>query len=104
MVQAIRKFILAGWTDKLADNPALLQEQQSWNGTDTILSSQFLLFLDVDAADFDPVLIAVGQFVQMSGDRLAGNAPLGPKKDENGSNGLEHFDRDISLRYGDHGG
>ena len=64
------------------DDLAVFEEQESWNGVDPVLGSQFRVLVDIDLANFDLSLVLQCQFVDQRSDLSAGSAPSGPKVDE----------------------
>jgi hypothetical protein len=77
---------------------AILKEQQSWDGPDSVLGSQSLLIIYIHFADSDPAIELFGQFIQDRSDHLAGPAPFGPEIDQHGRGGFEDLFGEIFLR------
>lgn len=88
---------LAAHADNLLAYIALMEQEQSRDGADSVFGGQRLLVVDVDLADLDLVGEFIGQFVQNGCDHLARTTPFGPEVDEDGSRSLQYFRCEIGL-------
>src|ERR1041385_4909789 len=73
---------LAAQADDLIGHFAALENQESWDGADAVLSSQALEVVDVELGDLDLAIVFGGELVQDGGDHFAGTAPFGPEVDQ----------------------
>ena len=73
---------LALQTHNLFGDLSLIEQQQSWNGPNTILCRQGLLFVYVYFPDLDAPVKFLRQLIEDGSDHLARTTPFRPKIDE----------------------